>query len=80
VLPDPALKTASSLIEFILAHRARQKTRPSLGVGSKPNAATKLKRGGFLEVQNRQTHCRVGFKAESAAVFRSPRLQENLPG
>ncbi|WP_306481507.1 hypothetical protein, partial [Limnobacter sp.] len=61
----------------------------------KPTAANPLKRGGFLEVRPKQSHCPVGlnrrsristsvqltagFKAQSAVVFRSPRLQENLP-
>ncbi|WP_348680875.1 hypothetical protein, partial [uncultured Limnobacter sp.] len=73
----------------------RQNRRPSLGVGMKPTTANQFKRGGFLEVRPKQSHCRVGlnrrlriftsaqltagFKAQSAAVFRSPRLQENLP-
>ena len=48
-LPDSAQKTASSLVELILAHRARQKTWPSLGAGFQPNAANESTRGGFLE-------------------------------
>jgi len=48
-LPDSAQKTAVSLFELILAHRARQKTWPSLGVGYSPNAANEFTRGGFLE-------------------------------
>jgi hypothetical protein len=61
----------------------------------KPSAANPLKRAGFLEVRPKQSHFRVGlnrhwrislstqrtadFIAQSAAVFRSLRLQENLP-
>jgi len=82
-------------------------------VGMKPTAANQFKRGGFLKVQPKQSHCRVGLNrlrrifdtpqfaaglkaqsasahlynsadhrlvlAQSAAVFRSLRLQENLP-
>jgi hypothetical protein len=60
-----------------------------LVVGLKPNAANGFKRGGFLEVRNRQAHCRVGVTrasiptglvhAQSAAMSQSLRLQENLP-
>ena len=56
------LKTAGSLVEFILAHLAWQKTSPSLGVVESPNASNEFKRGGFLEVRNSQTHCRVGLE------------------
>ena len=48
-LPDSVQKTAVSLFELVLAHRARQKTWPSLGVGLQPNAANESTRGGFLE-------------------------------
>ena len=48
-LPDSAQKTALSFVELILAHRARQKTRPSLGVGLAPHAANEFTRGGFLD-------------------------------
>jgi|GEM_PF-4637841 len=61
-----APKTAESLFELILAHRARQKCGPSLGVGMKPTAANQLKRGGFLEVRPKQSHCRVGSNPQSA--------------
>jgi hypothetical protein len=30
-------------------------------VGMKPTAAHKFKRGAFLEVQLKQSHCRVGL-------------------
>ena len=63
-----APKTAESLFELILAHRARQKCGPSLGVGVKPTAANQLKRGGFLEVRPKQSHCRVGSNLQSAPI------------
>jgi len=60
-----AQKTAESLFEWILAHLARQKGEPSLGVGMKPTTANQFKRGGFLEVRPKQSHCRVGLNRRS---------------
>jgi hypothetical protein len=39
-------------------------------VGMKPTAANEFKRGGFLEVQPKQSHCRVGLNQR-------PRLTTN---
>ncbi len=69
-----ALKTAYSLVEFILAHRSRQNRWPSLGVGLKPNASNEFKRGGFLEVQPEQSHCRVGLNRRRR-IFSNPQLK-----
>jgi hypothetical protein len=75
-----AQKTAESLFEWILAHLARQKGGPSLGVGMKPTAANQLKRGGFLKVRPKQSHCRVGLNLQSAPIckFGSPHSRAAL--
>jgi hypothetical protein len=51
-----AQKIASFFLELILAHQARQKRWPKLGVGLWPNTAAEFKRGDFLEVLNKQIH------------------------
>jgi hypothetical protein len=42
-------------------------------VGMKPTAANEFKRGGFLEVQSKQSRCRVGLNRRQR-VFATPQL------
>jgi hypothetical protein len=59
-LPDSAQKTAIFLVELILALKVRQKRWPNFESAYSRTQRINSQGAVFLNVRNRQTHCRVG--------------------